>query len=1261
MIPFDASDITRWADTPDAHHQLPQLIRRLVMATVPMPSLVDMPSGSSVPLPGWDGLLTVENGNAWVPSGDSAWEFSSQKQGIAGKANADYNKRLTDPLGVNARDTTFVFATPRRWSGKRDWINARKNDGQWADVRALDAENLVQWLDIAPSVALWFARLIGNLPHSGFLCLDEWWDNWSSITKPALTPELVTAGRDEQVSKVSDWISGDASAYYLQADTTTEAIAFLAASAKTMAGPQGDALMARAVVAETADAWRQLAGHSTPLVLVRGFSEGGVSSHIAIKNGHHVLVPLDLRDDPGDDRRNNLPRLGWDETVYALTRMGLSEPRAKALTRISAGSLMVMCRQLANEPGVLRPKWTSLPITHPISTLSLISQWEGNHDGDKAIVAEITGQPYERVERAITELATMPDAPISKTGNRWRFISSEEAWHLLAPKLTSSDIKRFGEIASKALGAISPRFDLPSEEQFMASVKGKVLDHSDTLRAGIVRSLALMGARPERAGAANADDARYTTSNVVSEALGGNNGWRIWATLGNNLAALAEAAPAQFLEAVERDLAANPSPFSDLFAQEGDVLFVGCHHAGLLWALEGLAWSPDHFSRVARALACLTEMDPGGQAANRPASSLKSLFLPSIRFSEVSDEYRVETLEGILSAIPNAGWRLLVDAHPNSHDFIMLRNPPAQRPWAQDGVPKPTWKEFYAFAGEIERLLMENVGGSAARWADMVEIIPRLSQENRENALESLSQRISALREDAQSEKLWRKLRECLSHHRSFPDADWAMSASDLDALDAVYRQLTPSDPSVAYSWLFAFRPKLPEGSPRHHIEYQKAIDDARNTAVRTAFSEGGMSAILEMARGAEIPDILGFFLPDAVDSADTLEVALQHLESPEPNLVMLARGALAGLYSKLGWDILDQALGKVKDSGANPESLAYIYLAAPAVPETWRRLECEDRAVQVTYWLHLPPFKVAETDGEFAARKLLSVRRFSGAIALRSFSSVPCEIIIEALEGLPHELPNPATGENPRPDAYEIVELLERLDQSDKVSDEIIASLEIPYFEILRQCQDRPNMAIYRMVCKYPSVFADLISWVFKPDNSSGDDEVLDEQAERRADFGFRVFWGLDQIPGLMDDGSVDAEILTAWVKEARRLCRERDREAIGDQQIGQILANAPAGVDGVWPCEAVRDALDGLASHEVGIGFVIGKRNLRGVTARGVFDGGDQERVLAANYRRDAAKISARWSFTASRLREIADGYEADARWNDDEADWRDRSETL
>ena len=170
---LDPSEIAHWADMPNAFHKLPELIWRLVLATVPMPpSRIDVRSGSSVRLSGWDGLLVVQNGNPWVPSGASAWEFSCEAK-PKGKATDEYKKRTDNPKGVDVPNTTFVFVTPRRWGGKREWIEDRQAEGLWADVLALDADDLVMWIEQDLKVKLWFARVIGKLHASEIISLEE--------------------------------------------------------------------------------------------------------------------------------------------------------------------------------------------------------------------------------------------------------------------------------------------------------------------------------------------------------------------------------------------------------------------------------------------------------------------------------------------------------------------------------------------------------------------------------------------------------------------------------------------------------------------------------------------------------------------------------------------------------------------------------------------------------------------------------------------------------------------------------------------------------------------------------------------------------------------------------------------------------------------------------------------------------------------------------------------------------------------------------
>lgn len=90
--------------------------------------------------------------------------------------------------------------------------------------------------------------------------------------------------------------------------------------------------------------------------------------------------------------------------------------------------------------------------------------------------------------------------------------------------------------------------------------------------------------------------------------------------------------------------------------------------------------------------------------------------------------------------------------------------------------------------------------------------------------------------------------------------------------------------------------------------------------------------------------------------------------------------------------------------------------------------------------------------------------------------------------------------------------------------------------------------------------------------------------------------------------------------------------------------------GETGLWPCEAVCEVMEGIASPEIGRGFYIGVHNSRGVHWRG--EGGDQERELAAKYRALAERLYFDYPNVGGILEEIAESYEHEARWHDSKA---------
>ena len=121
--------------------------------------------------------------------------------------------------------------------------------------------------------------------------------------------------------------------------------------------------------------------------------------------------------------------------------------------------------------------------------------------------------------------------------------------------------------------------------------------------------------------------------------------------------------------------------------------------------------------------------------------------------------------------------------------------------------------------------------------------------------------------------------------------------------------------------------------------------------------------------------------------------------------------------------------------------------------------------------------------------------------------------------------------------------------------------------------------------------------------------------------------------------------------IRETRSLCREYGRAEIGDQKIGPILSAAPVGDDGIWPCAAVREVLEDVASPEIARGIGVGVYNARGFHYRS--EGGADERVLATKYRTWSRQLAFDYPYVASLLEEIAARYDHEAdRENSDAA---------
>ena len=100
--------LASWADTPESKANFPHLISRLIRATNAKDTKVDIPWGSATYIGGWDGIVDSKEKTRYVPEGISLWELGTD-QNPKKKADADYEKRTKEPLGVATREGHHVL------------------------------------------------------------------------------------------------------------------------------------------------------------------------------------------------------------------------------------------------------------------------------------------------------------------------------------------------------------------------------------------------------------------------------------------------------------------------------------------------------------------------------------------------------------------------------------------------------------------------------------------------------------------------------------------------------------------------------------------------------------------------------------------------------------------------------------------------------------------------------------------------------------------------------------------------------------------------------------------------------------------------------------------------------------------------------------------------------------------------------------------------------------------------------------------------
>ena len=1257
FLAIRARQIQQWSETYlEARQRLPVLLRRLVHSTGHDLSEVDFPGYDDAERKGPDGKTVSGAATPWIPEGVAFWEFGVSPN-MQRKADGDYTARTRSIPLAERRESTFVFVTPRNWPGKADWVSRKRRAGDWKDVRAHDSGDLEQWLEASIPAQMWLAEQL-EVPIDGFQTLDGFWRHWSESSEPALPSELFEPSLRVNRTKIQEWLGSDSRRpFIVAADSRDEAIAFLACMLRDSAiGRNWGDLVA---IVESVTTLRKLATSAAAFIPVV-FTQEAERELATVYRQRHCIV---IRPRNAVDSTPNivLDRLDPLNFLKALENMGIERQDAERHAKESARSPTILRRQLSVIPAIRRPVWAEdTEAARSLIPMALIGAWDKKSSADRQVMSELGGRAYEEIEISVALLLRLDDVPVWCAGQYRGVASKIDALFAIGGYVIESEIELFFSLAERVLSETDPALELPQDERWAASMHGKVRDHSSALRGGISETLVILATHGDT---------------MFGERLGIDFASRVATLLQklmmpltvetllnhqHDLPNYAEAAPDNFLTLIEADIQRDRSAVIGLLQLIESGPFGGCPRTGLLWALECLAWK--YIGRVSSILAEMSKIEINDNWTNKPVNSLSAIYRSWMPQTAASLSERIAALEMLVRRHPAIGWNICMNELKRRPRMGTYSHRPGWRSDASGaGEPLGTDEEIRAFMRKALELVLawpEHNGKTLNELVELILDIPEKEEGKVWELIDAWSKSETDARKKANLAERIRRFaltRLGVRHRLSDRTKQRARSACT---------KLRPNDVVVKHAWLFSQdRIELSTDDTGdeddYSLERHEKTRRIRANAIAEIYEQRGFDGVFELLSEEGLGHLVGDGMAQCVTDKRTRVDFGRECLAVADDTVLKVENTLAGFLSCIDDDDRDEIISTVADAD-DVKNTVRLFCCAPFGERIWRLLDAYGREAKDRYWRNVAPSWNRFSDSELTEiiDRLVEAGRPRAAFGIvhLEWSRVETSRLKQLLWAFATRTSE--TEAYYDLDTYYISEALDSLGGRDGISEDEMAQLEFAYITALRDSEHGIPF-LERQIERSPIMFVQALAMLFRRDDDAQDPpEWQIENTDKRNNLGHAAYSLLDQIhrlPGTTSDGKVNVKELLAWVREVRSLCTEYGRAEIGDQYIGQLLSRSRDDEGEVWPCSAVCEVIEDIASEELARGFLIGVRNARGAHWRD--KGGTQERELATKYRTYAEKLETEFPYASSVVSRIATSYESDAKWQDDRSESDDR----
>lgn len=805
-------------------------------------------------------------------------------------------------------------------------------------------------------------------------------------------------------------------------------------------------------------------------------------------------------------------------------------------------------------------------------------------------------------------------------------------------------LENFKAACIEVLGEIDPALDLSKDERYSASIYGKNRKYSESLRTGLAETLVWLSLNQDKLVNCSPHLCERTIIFTIRSLLEKKQ-WQAWASITRYLPIIAEAHPTEFLNCIEVALKENPCPLEELYAQE-DTGFGGANYmTGLLWGLENLAWTEDLLARVCLILAELASKDPGGNWANRPINSLKTILLPWLPQTLANKDRRISAIKPVIRDFPDIAWQIMLAMLPSQHETSSGSHKPKWRnpipdDFKQEVLNVDYWDEVTQYANLTVDMAEKDIT-KLTQLAKEFDHLPAPAFE-RLNALLA-SENVLNLPEEERA-KVWKNLTEFTQKHRRFPGAAWVLPSDILEKIEAVTSHLAPTNLLLKYERLFGSNDwgLYDEEAPTEknwEVQRQK-LGEKRAKAISEIYSAQGIEGIYKFINQVKSPNNVGIALADFNDGELTSNVIPKHINDENNQLKQFARGFAIEAFHKYGWDWAKAFDFNTWDVEQKVELLTCLPFDTKTIAFVNELLGNEENL----YW------KIAfinsyhtDLDLLIVTDKLLEVKRIHSAIDVlhhrfREGKGLDIERSVKALLSINDSLDN-----TNQMSTYDTQELIKALQADPNTPEDDLFKVEWFYVQLLDEVHGNKPVILQKKLATEPAFFAELMRLMYKPNDADDDYPKPDEEKKSLATNAWRLLQNWKLPPGLKD-GVFNTNDFISWLDAVKSQAKEDKRYEITMQEIGKVFYYYPETEDGLWLPKEVAEVIDGVDSEDIRVGYALEIYNSRGV--HWVDPEGKPEQALADKWFR-RAEIAENEGFPrfGAKLRQVSESYKRDA----------------